>query len=59
MEDVLELKESDQLWMALDRDGYDSIRDIALLIDNDINELSFEEKVSGKDGADKHVLSRL
>ena len=43
---VLDIKETDQLWVALSENGYDSITDIATITEDEIEKLTFEE--SGK-----------
>ena len=48
MENVLEVTESDNLWMALKREKYTSIRHIAAMTIQDIDELSYNDnKTSG------------
>ena len=40
---VLRLSENDQLWLAIEEDGYNSIIDIATLQDDEINELEYTD----------------
>ena len=45
---VLRLTENDQLWLAIEEDGYNSIIDIATLQDDEINELEYTDATSGE-----------
>mmetsp|Transcript_14311 Transcript_14311/g.16643 ORF Transcript_14311/g.16643 Transcript_14311/m.16643 type:complete len:129 (-) Transcript_14311:170-556(-) len=49
MTEVLLFSEFDNLWMALTRENYNSMRHVAVMTNQDIDELSFEETVPGKD----------
>ena len=51
LKNVLRLSKKDQLWLAINEDGYDSITDIATLQDDEINELEYT-----KDGKSVQVV---